>query len=74
MTDKKTFNMEGLIVFILLFFFWFLWFNRFYSWKTISWILMALTIGGFLIFWIIEGMIIISWNFKNKDDVAITPM
>lgn len=67
MTDKKV-----LPLFLLFFFLAWLGVHRFYAGKIGTAILFILTLGGFGIWWIIDLILIVTGNFKDKQGQKIT--
>ncbi len=67
MTDKKV-----LPLFLLFFFLAWLGVHRFYVGKIGTAILFILTLGGFGIWWIIDLILIVTGNFKDKQGQKIT--
>lgn len=58
---------------ILCFFLGILGIHRFYAGKIVTGILMLITTGGFLIWWIIDLIVIIFGGFKDKQGKPIRP-
>jgi len=61
-----------LITFLLAFFFGFFGVDRFYSGKIVSGIFKLLTLGGICVWWIIDWIMILSGNYKDKWGKFIT--
>jgi TM2 domain-containing membrane protein YozV len=68
---EKELNKDWVITSILCFFFWYVGIHRIYNGKIGTWILMLLTLWGAWIWWLIDIISLITWNFTRKDWTVI---
>lgn len=68
---EKEINKEWIITVLLWFFLWYFWVHRFYNWKIWTGLLMLFTFGWFWIWWLVDWIIILVWNFRHKDGTLI---
>lgn len=71
MKEKQEFNKIWIILAIIWFLVWVLGIHRFIHWKIGTGILMLITFWWFGIWWLIDGIIILSGSFKDEDNNKI---